>query len=331
MEVQINSLPIDFTFENEHTLRDVVDSISRWVKERNLIFTEVFVDGERHSVDQIPARALEQVGLVNSIVLSKADVVISTIDEGIQYCDRVLAFIAGTKEGSAVDQEKLRQLSAGIDWLAEVYEMVFQLAGLDTGTVKFKDESVGAHLARLVELRDRLAVATNGSVAPLFGEAGGLFTNIKDILRMLLLSDEMKQLIINSIDSPDRLAVSLNAIADALPAQAGIIEEAVIAFQSGKDRDGIAKMTAFIDFIYVFIRTCYQLSPVFSVDLSTVAANGVSLDVKIRELQNFLNDMTGAMENADIISLADVLGYEIKPAVEGLGVFITALQERLGG
>ena len=76
---------------------------------------------------------------------------------------------------------------------------------------------------------------------------------------------------------------------------------------------------------------CYQVGPVLTIDTSAITVNGVSLEEKNNELQDYLIETISILENNDIISLADILEYEILPALEGLGEYIDLLEGSIRG
>jgi hypothetical protein len=69
----------------------------------------------------------------------------------------------------------------------------------------------------------------------------------------------------------------------------------------------------------------------FRVDLAEIDVEGVSLEQKNRELRNLLHEVTMIMENNDIISLSDVLEYEIRPNLENLDRYIDVLLDKISG
>ena len=85
----------------------------------------------------------------------------------------------------------------------------------------------------------------------------------------------------------------------------------------------------FIDFIFDYTRTCYQIAPVFNIDLREIVVDDLSLDDKNRELQNLLHDTLEVMENNDMISLADILEYEIMESINNIDKYIDILLENI--
>ncbi len=149
------------------------------------------------------------------------------------------------------------------------------------------------------------------------------------MLKMVLLSEAMKRLVVKSIESPDVLVKSLRESREGLAAQLANIEETTAAYQTGKDDLASERLKAFIDFIHRYIRMCHQIAPVFQIDLAGIQVEGASLDQKNRSIQEMLGRMLEALENNDIITLSDVLEYEIKPLLQDLGAYLETLEKAL--
>ncbi len=331
MEIQINSYPIHFELGHEKTASDIVGSISGWVRERNLVFSNVFINGTRHSVDEVPDMDIAEVKELNSIVQSKSDVVIDAIDEGVRYCDRVIAYIADGLSDGTIRADQRENLAIGVEWLSEVLFKVFSLIGVKPEDAKFKDTPVSEFISMMLALHGRLATADGDAAVSISPDDREAFTAFKDIFRMVLMSEELKRLVINSFESPDTLVKMARSIGEESASQMKNIEEIALAFQTGKDNEGAEKLNTFIEFLYKFIRTCYQLSPVFSLPLSEIRVDGTTLEDKMAEIQGYLVEISNAMENRDIISLSDILEYEVKPALSNLGDYITRVLDTVSG
>ncbi len=152
-----------------------------------------------------------------------------------------------------------------------------------------------------------------------------IFSIMSSILKMLLMSENMKSLVIQSIDSPDVLINDLINIKKEIPAQIKNLEEIAVSYQTRKDEIGSEKLELFINFIFNYSRTCLQVATVFGVDLEQVIIDGNSLSEKNNEIQNHLNNIMEVMENNDIISLSDILEYEMKSSLENLEIYIDTL------
>lgn len=329
MEVRINNYPVEIMLENEKTAQDVVNSIGDWINQKNLIFIGVDIDGEHYNVDEAPETPVENINLINCLVQSRADVVYDTVNEAIVYCDRVMDFLHHL-EDEPMDSDELEDIISGMEWLQEVFSTVSALLRIDMKEVKFRDATAAEYLDRLDKMKH--SVVSFLSEMKDDGEVDiddSLFINLREILGIFLVSEEMKRLVIESIDSPDVLIVSLKEIQKQLPQQKEILEKAAVSYQTGNDSQGMDQLFQFIDFMFGYTRTCYQIAPVFDVNLAEIVIDDISLDEKNRELQTMLNETLEIMESNDMISLADILEYEIKELMENLEQYIDILLKKI--
>lgn len=326
MEVRINDCPVDFELEGNERIPDVIDSISSWTGARNLVLYELFIDDKRYPVDGPPDLGIGSVGVVNCVVRSRAEMVIASVDEALGYCDRASAFIEGAAEGGGWSEAGMNDLAGGLTWLQDVMGSVMGLLGRDPAGMKFRDGTVSDLLDEMTGLRD--ALAGEGGAEALAANRG-LFAEIARVFRMLLLGDEMRSLVVQSIDSPDVLMEGIRGTREALGEQLENVRSAAVAYQSGRDAAASEHLGQFIDFIYRYLRACCQVTPVLGVDVADIEVDGVTLGEKNREMDRLLGSIGSALEQNDVITLSDILEYEIAPALEGLGDFIDPLIERL--
>lgn len=329
MEIRINNYPIEIVLENEKTVKDVITSITGWINQKNLIFAGIDIDGQEYHIDDAPDLLIENIISINCIVQSRADIVYETVNEGIFYCDRVIDVLQNMEE-EPLDPDDLDGLVAGVEWLQEVFPTISNLLGMNLDDIKYRDETVGHYVKQLDELRHRVVkfiaeMKDNGEI----DIEDSLFINLKEIFHIFLVSEEMKRLIIESIDSPDVLINSLKEIKEHLPEQKAILEKAAVSYQTGKDSQGMEQLFNFIDFMFSYTRTCYQISPVFDIDLKDILIGDDSLEEKNRELQILLNEIVDIMESNDMISLADILEYEIAESMENLEQYIELLLAKI--
>ena len=326
MELLINNYPVDFKIENENSLPDIISFIGEWSKERGLIFLEVIINGKSYEVEGIENEVIENFEKINCLIESKAAIVFSSLDEGVIYCNRVIDFINKSLEGKEADENNVKDLSKGIEWLIEVLHKVANIIGLDVNQVKYRDRVVADFLIELNELSsDIVKEINNENFIDYLAGKKSFFEDLKEIFRILLLSDEMKEVILKSIDSPDVLMSSLHEIRESLPAELKNIENIAIDFQTGKDSDGSSKLNQFVDFLMKYTRVCYQVSPVFGIDLSKVIIDDMSMEDLNNSIMKFLNEISDAMESNDIVSFADILEYEIMPLLENLNRYVDTL------
>ncbi len=330
MDIRINGLPINFSLENEKSVADVIASVSGWARERELVFTEARINDESYMIESLPDMPLESVRSIDCIVQSRADVVIASLEEGDAYCDRADAFVRRSLEERAVERGAAESLAGGAEWLGEVVVSTLSLLGVAPKEVSCRDATVKDYLEQLAGFSESVRAAGEGEgLLAVFGQKGDIFQAIKEILRMMLMSENLRRLVVLSLESPDVLVESLRRVKDEIGSQADSLAETVRLYQEGRDSDASGHFRSFVEFIYAYTRACYQCAPVFRVDPSLIVVDGVSLEERNRTLNDLLSQILTSLENNDIISLSDILEYEMRPHIETIGAYVDALLEEI--
>ncbi|MDA3900271.1 MAG: hypothetical protein PF637_07105 [Spirochaetes bacterium] len=334
MELLMNGQVVDFEFENEKTVKDIRESMSVWAAKRDLIFTGMLVDDVFYSGNDLPDITLDSIEVCDLSIQSRADLVISSLNEGIAYCDRIVEYINECNSADCFSSSDLDSFFSGIDWLIDVTTSVFSMLDLDMKDIKHMDRTVAEYLADITVLTSNLQTAAGDDdttkIIALLDEQKQLFTLFKGIFKMAMLSDNIKDMVVRSIDSPDALIKSLIESKEKLPDQLENLEKISEAFQSGKDEEASSLMHPFLDFMYTYSRTSIQSAPVFSIDPEDLVVDGVSISEKNRQINELLAEIVDVMESDDIISASDILEYELKPALESVPDFIDELLKRIG-
>jgi cell division protein ZapA (FtsZ GTPase activity inhibitor) len=317
MEIQINGHPVEFVLEKEKNLKDVVQSISQWARERELIFSEVWADDVRYAVDNVPEKAIDDLKRINCVILSRADLVADSICEATEYCGRLIEYIDKLQKSSEVADGDIEKIVLGLNWLVEVTEKVLELLGISAEAIKYRDKNAVQFFKELRNVGNTLQ-NTEQDYGTILLERKNDLSDFRDFLRVIFLSNEMRRVIITSIDTPDTVAGMLAQILNDIPGQKQNLENAAASYHAGKDSEGSAGVESFIDFIYRYFRVCYQINPVFNIDPAHVSVGGVPLNEKNAAINELLNQMILCLENNDIIGLTDVLEYELVPALDDI-------------
>ncbi len=317
MEIQINGHPVEFTLEKEKNVKEVVNAVSQWARERELIISEVQLGDEIFSMDDVPERAIENVQIMNCIIQSKADLVADSIYEATEYCGRVIEYIDGGEKGTPPSNGDLGKIASGLDWLLEVSKKTMALLGISIKSAKHRDKSA-EQLFESVGKMSKAIESGETDRAVILDELKNILADFRDFLRIVLLSDEVRRAIITSIDSPDTVAGMLAQILNDIPYQKQNLENSAASYQAGRDPEGSAGVEKFIDFIYRYFRVCHQIKPVFNIDPVNVSSGDLTLTEKNDAINELLNQMIQSLENNDIIGLTDVLEYELVPALDDI-------------
>jgi hypothetical protein len=329
VKVLVNNYGIDFKFDSENSWDDFFESLNKWFSERGLIFFEVDIDGEIYPADEIPKMKIASIEVMNCSVNSKADMIFGTIGEGITYSDKVINFISSTVEKGEIDLDEIKNLVVGIDWFLNVNNSLINLIEVNEENVKHKDKTIKEQNDDLLKLKDRFSSLDENDDIDVELSDAEIFNHEKEILRILGMSKEMKNLVLRSFDSPDQLVKRIEKVKESIPEELKNIEDVAIAFQTGKDKEGADGINHFVEFILFYINLCYQISPVFGIDLSKLKIENDSLEDKNITLKSLLGQTMEVMENNDIISLADILEYEMIPAIEEIDKYIDLIIDKV--
>ena len=322
MEIRINNYSIDYKLQDEKKVADIVKYLTAWTAERELIIFRLEIDGAPHPIDKIPDMELDGINIVNFVIQSKSDIVFTSVEEGVRYCGSAIKF-AEKSQKNDFSLKELSDLADGLEWLKGVLLSSLNILGIEYTEFSYKGMPLSDYLKEMKAHQDELrAFDKTDRASAWLNKNGNLYLVIKELLRTLLTCDEMKKLILNSVDSPDIIVSTLTSLKEALPGEVQNLENIAIAFQSGKDKEGSEKIQRFVDFIFSFSRACHHVEPVFGISTSNVIVENKSLFEKNREIHDLLNETIDVMENQDYISLADVLEYEMKPAIENIGQYI---------
>lgn len=330
MNILMNGYGVDFTIENEKNIKEICGSILEWTKQRDLIFTDLYIDGELFTMDSLPDKELSSVGSINCIVQSKADLILSTLHEAVTYCERILNHIHDIEEKGKADLSQKEALSRGITWMIDAHHIIFAILVLDEKEIKYLDKTVENYFSLLSDCGKSIeAVKDTAEFKKILFDNKQLFETVKSIFKMLFLSDSLKKLIVKSLESPNQLIEGLKTIKNEIGDQVKQLESAAVLFQSGKDAEGADIMQSFIDFIYRYIRLCHQISPVFGIDPAEISSGDTNMEKTNSAIYSYLEEIVSVMENSDIISLSDILEYQMKPEVEKCEPFIELVLEKI--
>ncbi len=333
MEIRMNGQQVDITLDTEKTLADVESSMTKWSAKRDLLLTGIFADDRFYITGEVPDEPIDGVAVLDLQIQSRVDLMIATLTDGIAYCDRVISYINQAIEDASFSTDDIEPFFAGIDWLLDITQSVFRQLELDIHDIKHLDRPVADYLADVTRLSMELKAMVREKDAEIIREylkqQKDLFSAFRGIFKMALLSDNIKQMVIRSIDSPDALIKALHDSRERLPAELDNLERISEAFQSGRDSEAVDKLQEFLDYMHMFTRSAIQCAPVFGLDSSGIVVDGVSFDEKNSEIGELLSAVVDAMENDDIISASDILEYELRPSLETVPQYITIILERI--
>jgi hypothetical protein len=325
MEILINNCAVDFELDKEKTINDIIASISEWTQQKDLIFTDAIINEIDYLPDNIPEIPIADVKILNCHVQSKADVIISSLDSGLDYCLKIGKYLDKSAEDNKIDEREINNITAGIDWLVEILNKSFQLLNIKYEKVLYQSQPINVFIDRVISFKEIGALKNTDKIIEYIKDKKNIFHSLAGIFRMMLLSEDVKLLSIGGNDAPDVLMKSIFDIKKEIPEHIRNLENTAIAYQTGKDIAASEKLNQFIDFIFHYNRTLLQTVKVFSLDPDNILIDDISLKKINDDIEKLLKEIINVMENNDIISLSDILEYEMKPLLEALAGYIDSI------
>ena len=319
MKIQINGHEIDYLFEQENSLKDIVEFIMDWSAKRRLVLYSCFADEVEFLPEAVPDISPENIEILNFDVKSQVDIVMSSFEEADNYCNRLIQL--SENKDHKLNDAMLTDIKNGLVWIADLMRSTANILSIDLDKPLYKTFSLSDFILKIENYIEKYSSSKPDALKDVVEIA----YETKEFIASFVVSGEMNNLVMKSIDSPDVLLSKLLEVKDAFPNELDNVEQIAILIQSGKDMEAVERLNRFIEFVYIFIRVCAQFQPVFGISLSEIVKDNVSIEEKNAYLQEKLSEMISVMENNDMIGLADILEYEVKPAIEDIQSYIDIL------
>ena len=151
MELMINGHRIDFEAGNEKTVKELSASMRDWSMARGLVLSSVNADGRELSFES--DEPLAGFTTIDYTILSRADLILDTLEEADAYCTRVSDYIAQGSAGAVAPAT----IAEGLTWLGDILRKVFSLLELSADEFVYQGESAGARISRLDGIAEAVA------------------------------------------------------------------------------------------------------------------------------------------------------------------------------
>ncbi len=291
MEIRINDEAVDFTLEKEKVLGEVIDGIQEWLTHNGFTMTATKKDAEPLNLSrrlEWQDDPIEEISTLEITALHPTDLAIDKLIAAIQYLDLI---IEDGNPTSAV----IGDLLIGIDDVSGMIDdaVLSEKSGTMTLGSQFK----------------KLALATGipaGEVSTeRFHEFHKFVIELSVVLRARLreLSDPVAELKV--------MAPSLREVLD----NTGDI---AVLLQTGEDRDALEKLIRFLEISQKMLRLVHNLGEYALVDLGLLRVGGVAIDEFTAVLNDYLLELSEAIEAGDTVLTGDLLEYEIGPRLTSL-------------
>lgn len=295
MKICINNHNIDFTLENEKTIKDVVNHLEAWLKQSGFLITDINIDNKQTDIlDILDGKdiLLDKVKKLDIKAQIFEEVRIAHLNTVNNYFKLLIKALEEQDEG------QLKELIKNYSLMLRSLEPFFAASFKDTINQiivnlnkLFAGSTVEMIKAWPAEIKEQAVSGLN----ELMVKIGCYKKELENPLKVLS-------------DATNNLKKSVEDISDVS-----------ILLQTGKDRDAMNSIIIFSELCQKILRIYTNIRPSFNLDELNIADKPF-LDY-YSELNNILNELIDAFMKKDSVLIGDLLEYEIAPRVKELIVF----------
>ena len=329
MEIIINDEKVDFTIENEKSLGDVLESLEGWVAENGGIISTVSVDEKEIAVGQQSEHLGKNISSINRLSLqtsTRFDHALSTIGTVSVYIDRVVGDYLKSRN---IDDYEL--ILEGINLIAE--GMACSLSTLHLRSmvvVNSRGKSLTEilqDLRRLIDLYEKQYVDGDGRQ-----ELQEVLTELQQLLPKVVNWAVLK----NSLYDVEVRGLEVSFLKTALVDLESIAIRTIDKFerigenlQVGRDGEALGDLLFVTEIMDEIIYVLQFFMTAYSMDSTVLSKADLDMDELFAKFSAGLKEIEDSFRNEDLITVGDMLEYEIKPLFQAIidllrrvGVFI---------
>ena len=329
MEIIINDEKVDYTIEHEKNLGDVLKSLEGWITENGGVLQSVSVDDTEITVGQQTEQLNKSISSINRLKLqtsSRFDHALSAIATVSAYIDNVVGEYLKSKQ---VDDYEL--ILEGVNLIAE--GLACSLSSLRVRPMVVINDSgksmaeILSDLKALIELYEKQYVDGDGRE-----DLKGVLTEIQQLLPKLVNWALLK----NSLYDMEVKGLQVSFLKTALVDLESISVKMIDKFerigeylQVGRDAEALEDLLIVTELMDEIIFVLQFFMTAYSMDKTVLSKSDLSMDELFEKFSTGLKEIEDSFRNDDLITVGDMLEYEIRPLFEEMikllrrvGVFI---------
>jgi len=304
MEIIINDEKLDYTIEQEKSLGDVLNSLENWIMDNGGVIDRVLVDEKDIHLDRQSEELHQSITSIKKLslqTLSRFDHAFTTIQTVGVYIDKVI--------GEYLKSRNIEDYELIIEGIHLIAEGMKRAAGIlhlrEMVIIDEKGRSLSdilADLNRMIDLYEKQYI--DGEER---SELRGILTELQHLLPKVLNWAVLK----NSLGEGGGSGLEVFFLKAVLIDLENISTRMLDRFE----RIGV--------YVLQFFLTAY------SMDSSVLSSSDFSIEELFRKMTDALKEVEESFKSDDLITVGDILEYEIKPLFEAMidllhriGVFI---------
>jgi hypothetical protein len=326
MEIIINDEKLDYTIEQEKDLGDVLNSLENWVSENGGIIDNVRVDEKElplYRQTEDLQQSVSNIGVLSLQTMSRFDHALATVKTVGLYIERI---VSGYLKSRNVEDYEL--IIEGINLIHEGMGRALKILHLrDMVILSEKGRTLRdllSDLGRMVELYEKqyidgeerkelretlveihwmLPKVTNWAVLKnSVGEGSG---NSLEVTFLKTVLSDLEDISKHANDKFERIGENL---------------------QIGRDGDALQDLFFLIELMDEVIYVLQFFLTAYSMDSVVLSRSDFSFEELFKKISTALGEVETSFASGDLITVGDLLEYEIKPLFEAM----TDLIHRIG-
>ena len=312
MTITINENELEFSLEQEKTAGEVVEGINRRLFQEGQVIVTMIVNGRQENQNDGEDSAWRKipVGQVDRIELETEGtriLLVSTVDEALSYCGRIL-----NHDYDSMNEDGVTNLRDGMDWLIDAAASIQTVIGVDYEAFKLENQSLAMVLQNIQTVRDSLQLED-------LRQDGQARLTLQDAVKTLMLFlMALRQKYFSVSKSDQDYSEQLSSAVDYFEQYSGNTEEISTLLQTGKEMEGLEKLSILISYMESTTQIIMSLSERQELDLNELTVEDQPFTTFLTEFQTTLKEIMEAFDNKDMVLISDLIEYEIPEKTEGL-------------
>ena len=317
MIIRINDERLDFKIEKEQSLRDVLDGIESWVGGEGGVIQRMLVEGEDMPLSHEewdPGRDLESVGEIDIYAASTQRHAAATLSTLGDYVFMMLDRWLGPESHSSYD-DVMSALGTVIDAVRESSSVLGVRVGLVLGGEKRYLDAVLKDLDGLKKQYERRYYDEDGRMA-IVSALKEVVDYVPKLLKWAVIKNPA---VFDEVEKGKKQEYFQEVRSDFLTIlrdTEGLFEAIAENLQTGNDgeaMDAIYRMTEILD-------ECIELLKITG-ESDKFQEDGSQAAQTFRDITSRLHEVYGALSQGDMVTVGDVMEYEIYPLWKSIAGF----------
>jgi hypothetical protein len=326
MNILINDEKLEFKLEREESLGDIIRGLEHWILKNGNVIESIAVDNRKVPLDYGSLefnRGVEAIREIKIITSNKIDLAINTIVTVGEYIHKFFDEFIGS--------ETIKQYEAILDGLRLIYNGTTDaLKVLKINPIMIIDDTANPLNKILGDMNDFIAVCEKQYL-----DKEGI-ARLKSLLDRFLgiIPKIFKWTVLKNYEFFKELGTTQTAtfFSSILQDMYLICSQSSEKFemisrnlQIGEDRQALTDLTYMTELLDEIISVLIAVKNIFDMNFNKLLLPKGSIDDLFGELTGYLKEVEDAFKNGDMITVGDLMEYEIRPLFEDVCHIVSRL------